>query len=350
MRVSTSASRCTAVRRASTNARRFGFTLAELLVSLVLFGLVAGGILTMLQRQQRFYGSANAIVSMRTQLRQGLTVLPFDLRWVSTSDTTVNSSATKHEADVYARSDDAIEFRQVIGTSVMCGKKATAPADTVIILPQSLSVMATSFAVTPVVGDSILILDEGTMPGELDDKWKPYEITAINAASGTKGCPFVASAAAFGTGELLTAADTGKSSYRLTISPTLSISTGTDVPVRIFRRARYQLYQAADSKYYVGYSDCLRTYATATKCSALTPIAGPFLPNSGSMTGLSFVFYDSTGAKVANGLGLPASKIARIDITLRSETRRSVDRTGMTVLPTKYRDSVAVTIGLRNRR
>ena len=319
-------------------------------MTLVLFGLVAGGILTMLQRQQRFYGSANAIVSMRSQLRQGLTVLPFDLRWVSTSDTTVNGNSTKNDADIYSRADDAIEFRQVIGTSVMCGKKATAPVDTIILLPQALTVVSTAFSTTPVVGDSVLILDEGTMPGEVDDKWKSYEITAISAASGLKGCPFVATASLFGSGELLTAADTNKQSYRLTISPTLSTSTGTNVPVRIFRRAKYQLYQAADNKYYVGYSDCLRTYGTASKCSALTPVAGPFLPNSGSMPGLTFVYYDSTGAKVPPGLGLPHTKIARIDLTLRGETRRSIDRTGMTALPTKYRDSVAVTIGLRNRR
>jgi prepilin-type N-terminal cleavage/methylation domain-containing protein len=349
MRVSR-AFRVAAARRASTDARRFGFTLAELLVSLVLFGLVAGGILTMLQRQQRFYGSANALISMRSQLRQGLTVLPFDLRWVSTSDTNVNSASTKNDADIYSRADDAIEFRQIIGTSVMCGKKATSPVDTVIILPQALTVVSTAFSMTPVVGDSILILDEGTMPGELDDRWRPYEITAFSTASGTNGCPFVTSASLFGSGPLLSAADTGKSSYRLTLSPALSTTTGTDVPVRIFRRAKYQLYQASDNKYYVGYSDCLRTYATASKCSALTPVAGPYLPNSGTMTGLSFVYYDSTGAKVPPGLGLPHTKIARIDLTLRGETRRAVDRTGMTVLPTKYRDSVAVTIGLRNRR
>src|SRR3712207_6717642 len=97
-------------------ARR-GFTLAELVVALLLFSIVGGGILTLMMRQQRFYRSTADIIQLQGQLRQGGSVMPLDLRGMSTSDTTANGivlgRATNYNADIYARSDKRSEERRV---------------------------------------------------------------------------------------------------------------------------------------------------------------------------------------------------------------------------------------------
>ncbi|HET7456897.1 MAG TPA: type II secretion system protein, partial [Gemmatimonadaceae bacterium] len=70
-----------------TRGLRPGFTLIELMVSLVMFGIVSGIILGMVRSQQKFYRGATEIIDIRSQLRQASAVLPLDLRSVSTVST-----------------------------------------------------------------------------------------------------------------------------------------------------------------------------------------------------------------------------------------------------------------------
>ncbi|HKO14648.1 MAG TPA: prepilin-type N-terminal cleavage/methylation domain-containing protein [Gemmatimonadaceae bacterium] len=330
--------------RKPRGASRRGFTLAELLVALTLFGIVMAGIVTVLQRQQRFYRSANDLMSVRGQLRQGESVLPFDLRWISTSDTTVNGLGLKFNADVYARDDHTFDFRKVIGSSVLCGIKSTT---SVALVPRGVSgTPVTTFSTTPVVGDSLLILDEGLTPGQVDDVWRAYGIASVSVATGAAGCPF-------GTGNMIAAADTGHNSIIVSIAPAaLSGTIAQNAPVRVFRRARYQLYKASDNRWYLGYADCLSSYTTASKCSNATPVAGPFTGyqnGNGTPDGLNFTYYDSTGSAISSG-GQSAS-IARIRVILRGKTRSGVDLSGQGGRQTAQRlDSVVLAIGVRNRR
>lgn len=323
---------------------RGGFTLAEFMVTVTLLGIVIGAIITVLARQQRFYRSAHDLIMIRGQLRQAASVLPYDLRWVSTSDTTVNSASTKTAADVYSRDDHTFEFRQIVGSSVVCGIKK-GPADTVVlmpkILPSAMSIPITSWVTQPVLGDSLLILDEGIMLSQTDDHWRAHGISGVVPQTGSKGCP------TGGVGNLLAAVDSMQTSYRFVVSPALSSTIALNAPVRIFRRVKYVLYQASDNNWYLGYSDCLSSYTTASKCSATTPIAGPFVAYGGGQSGLTFTYYDSTGTALLSTA--PASAISRINVTLRAATRNVIDLTGQTTSPTTLQDSVVMTIGVRNR-
>jgi hypothetical protein len=92
------------------------------------------------------------------------------------------------------------------------------------------------------------------------------------------------------------------------------------------RRARYELYRASDSRWYLGYLDCLSS--RATPCNVVQPVAGPFAPG-----GIRLAYLDRGGAPTGN-----PSRVARIDVVAIAERRSSP-----TVL-----DSLATTIALRN--
>jgi prepilin-type N-terminal cleavage/methylation domain-containing protein len=338
----------------SRRGARRGFTLAELVVALMLFSMLAGGILTVVMRQQRFYRSAADIIKVKSQLREGTAVLPLDLRGISTSDTLSNSGGTALNADIYSRSDYALEFRRTFGGSLICRLRTVLPYDTITIYPKSTGRVAaiTSWAATPEAGDSLLVLDDYTMVGHGDDRWVAYEVKAVTPVTGGKGCPWKTPATNSGPSttpadstSLLYASDTTRTSYKITLDRNISQTVIIGAPVRFFRRARYEIFQAGDNQFYLGYSDCLRTYANT--CSDVTPVAGPYSAYTGvtSENGLVFAYYDSLGNALASTD--PSRKVARVDVIMRS----NLDNASKTGTGTSsYRDSTVFSIGVRNRR
>jgi prepilin-type N-terminal cleavage/methylation domain-containing protein len=336
---------------------RRGFTLAEMVVALLLFSLIGGGILTIVMRQQRFYRSTAEIIQLQGQLRQGASVLPLDLRSISTSDTTANGivagKAVNRNADVYGRSDWYMEFRRIFGSSVMCRRRTVAQGwnDTIRLAPKTLlsGAALTTWGIAPVAGDSLLILDEEKGVGSGDDVWRAYEIKAIAEVKGIHGCPWKVTGPPLDSTPTLLWQDTVQFSYKITLDRALTPNVMVGAPVRIFRRVRYEAYQAPDELWYLGYSDCLRTYATWNKCSEVTPLSGPYMPYTGIATssGLVFTYYDSLGNKLATTA--ESRLISRIDVVMRSQSANMVTRTGAGA-GEQYRDSLVLSIGVRNRR
>ena len=320
------------VKPALVGSARRGFTLAELMVSLVVVGIVMGAMIGVLARQQRFYKSATDLMDTRARLRQAQAVLPSDLRSLSPSDT---ASGGANTGDIYLWNDHAIEFRSVTGSSVVCWVPAVAPLTTLRLLPVGLPNALTAWLTTPVVGDSLLIFDNGAT------RWRVYAIAAIAPVSGAAGCPT-------GAGQFLTAAQGALSSYSVTLSPALSASIAVGAPVRVFRRSHYELYQETDARWYLGFFDCLSTYVTASHCGSLEPVSGPYQPYSATpgVSGLSFTYYDSTGAML-NPATARASNVARIDATVRGQTQAPISLSGGA--RTVAMDTTRYTIGLRNR-
>jgi hypothetical protein len=119
--------------------------------------------------------------------------------------------------------------------------------------------------------------------------------------------------------------------------------------VRFFRRSRYEIYRAANNQWYLGYADCMSTYGTPTRCSALTPVSGPYEPYTGiaSQNGLTFTYFDTSGNALSPAD--PARLISRIAVTMRAASAAPVTRTGAGA-GSVYRDSVLLSIGIRNRR
>ncbi len=306
----------------ATPARRAGFTLVELLISLVLGSLVAGAIVKLLLRQERFYNSTSDLIQTRQQLRQAAAMLPSDLRGIASADT-----------DIYVMTDSSLEFRSVFGSSVACAVDAGGGwASTV---PQVLakgSAMS-NWSVLPSVGDSVAVYDDGAITAQSDDRWSRTQITGVNVRTGNvnDGCPTASGLAQLAD---LTASNP---SYKLTITPKLpNILPGA--AIRFFRRVHYSLYKAADNNWYLGYYDC------KTVCNTIQPIGGPFQAYATNGTsGVQFVYYDSTGAVTA-----VRSNVASINLVVRGQGAGYINLSGSGAKA--WGDSLRIQVGLRNRK
>jgi prepilin-type N-terminal cleavage/methylation domain-containing protein len=307
--------------------RRSGFTLVELLIAMVLMGIIGGAIVTLLLRQQRFYGSTNELINTRQQIRQAAAMLPADLRGISSVG-----------GDIYMMTDSSIEFRSVFGGSIACAiDPAGTWVSTVPVVLTKTSAM-TNWAMVPTVNDSIALYSGGASMAQNDDSWGLHKITAVTARTGgaSDGCP-VSSGLVQNLAADLAA---GNPSYKLTLSPAAAnISTGA--AIRFFRRVHYSLYKAADNLWYLGYYDCKT--ARVPVCNPIQPIGGPFQPFATNGTsGLQFSYYDAAGA-----LTLNRAQVARISLVVRGEGASPVSFSG-TKAATVFRDSLRMEINVRN--
>jgi prepilin-type N-terminal cleavage/methylation domain-containing protein len=302
-----------------TTRRRWGFTLIELLIVLALFGFVGAITVRILVRQQRFYSGSTDILAMRGNLRDVASVVPTDLRGISSVG-----------GDIFAMSDSAVDFRLPTGQGIVCTIAAGRLA--FVIPPPALTSRSavTSWLGAPVSGDEAFVFGEGPTMVIDDDRWFRVTLSAAPAPAGV--CPTA-------TGFTATAAEAA-AGYTLTVAPALPADVVVGSVVRFYRRTKYKLYQPTPGgSWYLGYFDC-----PGGICGNLQAVAGPYLPYTaaGATTGLRFVYRDSTGAVTA----IPTS-VARIDITARAQTTNPVQMPGR---PNDYiRDSLVVSVALRNR-
>jgi prepilin-type N-terminal cleavage/methylation domain-containing protein len=311
--------------RNATRTGRAGFTLIELLVSLVLTSLVAGAIVKLLLRQQRFYNSTSDLIQTRQQIRQAAAMLPADLRGISSSG-----------GDIYAMSDSALEFRSVFGSSVVCsnnlGKLSTVPR----LLAKGSTMSA--WSVLPSVGDSLVVYNDSSSFSASDDAWTRHQITAVTAVTGNvaSGCP--TSSGLVQLGDLTST----NPSYQLTLSPAASGKVLVGAAIRFFKRVRYRIYQDTDTQWYLGFYDCKA--GRTPVCNTTRAIAGPFQAYAANATsGVQFAYYDSTGAVTANPL-----QVARISLIVRGQAGSLLNLSGAG--GTTFRDSLRIEVGLRNRK
>ena len=305
---------------------RSGFTLLEMLIVVILFGLVMGSMMMVIRKQQGFYRSAGQMMELRSQADQALGVLPRDLRAVSSVGN-----------DITAFSDSGVVFRSQLGSSVVCSKTAN-----IVVVPPSSRLMKghrlTVWREPPVVGDQIMVYDDGEQPSEVDDVWQTYNITGV-----AKGAVNSANACLPATG-FVTVADTADS-WRFTISGTFSPTIGQGAPIRFARKVRYALYEAADGEWYLGYDD-----STAAGWSDRGPISGPHraYTDTDGESGLSFVYFDDAESELdpTNPANLPL--VARIDVTVRGRTKNNVDVPGKA--REQFVDSLYASVNLRNRQ
>ena len=302
---------------------RRGFTLAELMISVVLFGMIMAVVMQVLARQQRFHRGATAVVEMRGQMRHATYALPVDLRGISPAG-----------GDIIDWGHSSITLRSFTGTAAICDRLSASE----IVLPPTALTQGNTLAAwitAPAEGDSILIHDENMLTGNDDDTWRAHEITAVKPVAG--GCNIA-------TG-FTVAADAATEALVLTLSPTLSTTIVDGAPIRIYRQVTYELYKAGDGKFYLGASDCLP--GRAPECSDLSPVGGPFreVNEDPALSGLSLRYFAEDGTELDPASDDPV-KVARIEIVVRAETDTPFSTTQATG---HYSDSLTFVIGLRNR-
>ncbi|MFN2400195.1 MAG: hypothetical protein ABR543_16395 [Gemmatimonadaceae bacterium] len=301
--------------RPPCSLQRCGFTIIETVAGLTVLGLVTVTLTQVLTSEQRFFYDTSEIIRTRGTVRQVAGLLGTELRGLSPAN-----------GDIYSPGKTFIEYRGGIGTSVVCTGAGTG---TITLPPLVLASRSglTSFSDTPMAGDSLWIHDQGLSPDTADDRWNLHAMVS-NPGPGT--CPQ-------SSGFTVTAAEAANG-LTLVVTPPLSPTTVDGASIRIFRRARLELFQAADTKWYLGYFDC--SPARIMPCSIIQPVSGPYL--SPAAGGLDLAYFDRSGTPTLNPL-----LIARIHVMVRGETGSMIRSSGNR--PMKYRDSLASVFAVRNR-
>jgi hypothetical protein len=302
-------------------ARR-GLTLPELLVAFLLLAIVGGGLTRVMIKQQQFYKDARATAGAKRELRLGASVLPFELRSVSSSG-----------GDILSMSEGELTMRAYTGTSVICAISGS--RDDIWIPPTNLAKHTLTTFISssnkPQDGDTIFIFNEGAELGSQDDTWLKRRITGADyAASDCSGAPY--------TDPVL---DGTKKRTRYHLDLPLPAEVTAGAVVRFTRPVTYSIYQESSGNWYLG----IKEYLGGTWGNS-SPLAGPyraFASGDGAQSGLQFRFYDSLGVRITNMM--EGTRVARLDVYLRTNAGRSAitERKGVDL-----QDSVVMRVALRN--
>jgi len=287
--------------------RRRAFTLAELLIAIVVAALVAGAAVRSLLHQQRFFAADARTGAARAAVREGGEILAGELRALSPAD-----------GDVYEAAPDHVDLRLTIGTSLLC---AIAPGRDDASLPPTRAASAlglTSWVAEPLSGDTVLVFDAGT-PALGDERWSRHVLTSDLARNAD--CP---EASGF-----TQSAPEAAAGWRIHISPPLAASVLPGAPVRFVRRARFELYRAGDGRWFLGFFDCLGSRAMV--CAGVQPVTGPY-----DAAGVHLEYLDSLGAPA------PPTAIARIVIDLHASA------VGWSPSSPPWHDSARTSVAVRN--
>jgi len=304
---------------------RAGFSLVELIVAIAASAVLGAGVVGILVRQQKFFRAATEMLGVRAQVRDGIDILVSDIR-----------SAAVGSFGIPLMTDSAIELYSVTGTSVIC----RTPVGPVVSLPPSLLASGntlTSFVARPDDGDLAMIYATDSADA---GRWETFRIASFTGESVSSACPPTGGFTS--TGDLAA----NGSAFQLTIREAPSGDVGKGSPVRFVRRARYSLYRSGDGKWYLGYRRC--DPGGESGCDAVQPVSGPYMPyvaGAGAPSGIGFRYYDAQGLELSGGSS--GSSVARIDITVRSQSASALKLAGDAV--TRYKDSAVVSVSPRNR-
>lgn len=306
----------------SMNMRR-GFSLPELMISLLVLAVVGGAIYESLRRQQQVFRSIALMVAVRGDVRDAAEVVAADLAAASPLDT------------LPLVADSAVEFYSAIAASLTCD---SAPGYTIRMPPEKLQsgYRLTTLLATPDSGDVLLVFNYDSAATAGEPRWDRHAIASVSSRPASFACPP-------STG-FTTLADATAPSYVITLKGAASAGVRAGAPVRLLRRTRYSLYRSSDSDWYLGSRRCNPLGPSA--CNAIQPLSGPYAPYSraGGQSGIALRYFDVVGASLLPSSG--SSKVSRVEVTVRARSRTRV--TLGTTRSAPYVDSTALSIALRN--
>ncbi len=278
---------------------RHGFTLVEILISLVILSVVTGAVYQLLTTTQRLSRAQAEQVSLQSNVRTGSLVVPSELRELNTV-----VGGTIDQNDVLIMADDDITYRAMRGFGQLCESPTT--TTTLRILRASYSGYR-----DPLAGrDSVYVFLDGDPDVSSDDGWMPLRITAV--ASGNV-CPGGAAGLT-----LTTAASAAL--------PGLPVRT----PVRTYEVMQLSLYDA-DGRSWLG-------ARSASAGEAMQPLLGPLTAGDGFL----LEYLNSAGATTTD-----ETAVKSIRITVRGETDEVV-RSGGSGYMGRPEEELVTQVLLRN--
>jgi hypothetical protein len=301
----------------NVNAERGGRTLAELLVTLTISGVLCSLLAAGFIGHERLVAGSTAIAEMRAHARQAQQILPTLLR-------------AAPAAHVYAVDDTLADFAYPIVSGIVCHAAAS---NYVILAPDSVASGQhfTSWRHPPRPGDDVHIFDAGALASASDDRW--YQASFSGLASVPNGCA--------GSPLVDPVADAGHRARALAL--VWSLGSPSVIPagalVNVTRRTRARLYASSGSDF-LGLSDF---DPSGPSWSVVQPLSGPYASRP-SMPGVTFRAVDSLGLLLPPGV---PSGPAALAVHVRVETQGALRLTGMR--RGVRSESSAVYVALRNR-
>lgn len=263
---------------------RSGFSLAELLVVVVLGGIVTASALEVLLTNQRISSTQMMQVKAQQSVRAGMDILTQELREVSANG-----------GDLLSMDSNSVSIRSMGALGIVCALDLSAGAKL------EIRPVGKGFA----SGDSILVYVEGA--GGAEGAWLPGLVSTVNSSTACAPAANVQAITLPGIADTLSA---------------LALSVGA--PVRAFRHVSYSL-ESVGGEWYL---------ARATSGGDPQLLAGPFLgPND---RGVTFEYLDGLGAPKSVG-----TDVSQIRITVRVRSKPSAESALAT-------DSLASLVYLRN--
>ncbi|MBA3443948.1 MAG: hypothetical protein H0T58_03715 [Gemmatimonadales bacterium] len=256
-------------------AHRRGFTLAEIMLGLVVTLVVTGSIYNLLLATQRVTRAQAQRVMLQSSLRAGSLIVLNELAELSTA-----TGGTPDQNDVLTMGSSAITYRAMRGMGIICHL----PGATVIRLARSTF---TGHRDPQAGRDRAFVFVPGN--AETADSWVPRDIVTVATAA---PCP-----GGQGPGITLT----------LSSSPSLeALEVGT--PVRITELMEFRLYRA-DGRSWLG-------ARSVSAGELIQPLLGPLT----DVSGFELEYLDATGSPTAD-----RSDVKSIQVRLRGMVESAGD-------------------------
>ncbi len=286
---------------------RRGFTLVEILVSLVIMLIVSGAIYKMLNSSQRLTRAQAERVSLQSSVRSGALVVPTELRELSTF---VAGTDDQNDVEVITGTTD-IQYRAMRGVGFVC----QAPTATEIRIARNSLAGSwpgySGYRDPAPTRDGIYVFIDGDESVGGVDSWLKLSLTGVASASTCGGVSAIA----------LTVPNT----------PTLT-ALPLRTPIRIYERMQLQLY-VSGGKSWLG-AKSLNTG------EAFQPVLGPLT----DANGLAFEYLDAAGAATAD-----RKSIKSIRVTVRGITEQGINGgSGSSGAMSNVQDTLVSQVVLRN--
>lgn len=274
--------------------RHTGFSLVEILLSMVITVLVVGAIHNILRKSQRLTSVQGEQIALQSSVRAGALILREELGGLSTLE-----GGTADQNDVVAAGPSAITYRAQRGFGFIC---QVPTATTIRIARGSFSGYR-----DPQAGrDAVSILVPGDPEAATDDSWLPASVVSVSTSG---SCPL-----SQGPGISLTLAGAVPS----------NLPEGT--PVRITEIMELKLYRSGDQSWLGARS--------VSSAEAIQPLIGPL------------VHVDGFQLEYLDGRGVPTAD--RTDIKSIRGKLRGISAAGENGAAPSLEEELVTQITLRN--
>jgi prepilin-type N-terminal cleavage/methylation domain-containing protein len=282
-----------------------GFTLVEILISLVIMSLVTGAIYGLLATTQRVSRAQTERTELQSNIRTGAIIVPAELREIN-----VMPTIDPNQTDIIALNGTSIQYRAMRGLGYTCQTPAALGNE--VVLFQSTF---TGYPNPPEAGrDAAYVFHEGANAHfSSDDVWVPVTISQVQTGPFCPG---------------------GVAGIKLTITPIqpLLLGAGIGAPVRTWEWMELKLYSSGGDSW-------LGARSVSAGELAPQPVLGPLR----DVDGFTLVGLDSLGAQTTVN-----NKVRSILVTLRGLTDQAITNGTSSRGLAHMQDSLITQVTLRN--